>query len=445
MAHLYDPPSDSDTQDVSANQPYVPHFPPATVASVVDPQPAAVSPYTGLAQSAYEWGSDTLQTLRSFWDYQWADAEPADARAAEPAREQESVLTDTDTGSRPASSSSSASYRDLPGSGRHGPQPASTAARRELPPTHTNGALAGGGDGFGDLGTHRIASRARTEPVAIAQAERIVSDRRSLRSLALYANGRASLDDNVNRPGTRRRAHVKNRFDGRRSRYRCNIIGDNYRRKCVWARAPMSTKLKVILRFATFNKAEGIRTIGRDVLAPRGLAGSYEDYVDYCKQEFAAVLRIFADPGAYPILFHCHHGKDRTGIVAMLLLGILGVDDQVIAADYAQSAKNLEPVRKRMELLDMGAVGLPPSFCDSPAPVMLSLLHHIRTNYGSVRGYLRSAGLTTQEIGAIAWCLRGNFYSLVHAGSRRTVARGAAGAPRPDGPPEPDPEQQRFY
>ncbi|KAI9506167.1 protein-tyrosine phosphatase-like protein, partial [Coemansia spiralis] len=124
-----------------------------------------------------------------------------------------------------------------------------------------------------------------------------------------------------------------------------------------------------------------------------GLAGSYEDYIDYCKEGFAAVMRIFADPCAYPILFHCQHGKDRTGIIAMLLLGILEVDDEIIATDYALSEPNLKPVRRRMELLDMGAVGLPPSFCDSPPSAMLELLRHIRRNYGSVRGYLRSAGL----------------------------------------------------
>ncbi|KAJ2083430.1 hypothetical protein H4R24_000809 [Coemansia sp. RSA 988] len=212
---------------------------------------------------------------------------------------------------------------------------------------------------------------------------------------------------------------IANKFGGKRTRYRCNVIGENYRKRCVWAHAPLSTKIKVVLRFATFNKAEAIRTIGREVLAPRGLAGSYEDYVDYCKEEFAAVLRIFADPCAYPILFHCQHGKDRTGIVAMLLMGILDVDDYVIAEDYAQSEKNLAPVRKRMEMLDMGAVGLPPSFCDSPAPVMLSLLHHIRSNYGSIRGYLRSAGLTHKEINTIAWCLRGNFYAIAHPVPRR--------------------------
>ncbi|ORX67878.1 hypothetical protein DL89DRAFT_207205, partial [Linderina pennispora] len=124
-----------------------------------------------------------------------------------------------------------------------------------------------------------------------------------------------------------------------------------------------------------------------------GLAGSYEDYVDYCKEEFASVMRIFADPCAYPILFHCQHGKDRTGIVAALLLGILEVDDEIIAQDYALSQANLVSVRHRMETLDMGAVGLPPSFCDTPAPVMRNLLRHIRKNYGSVRGYLRTAGM----------------------------------------------------
>ncbi|KAJ2260267.1 hypothetical protein GGI01_003110, partial [Coemansia sp. RSA 376] len=218
------------------------------------------------------------------------------------------------------------------------------------------------------------------------------------------------------------RSYWDQQWAGAAGRYRCNIIGENYRKRCVWAHTPWSTRIKVIWRFAIFNKAEAIRTIGREVLTPRGLAGSYEDYVDYCKEEFAAVMRIFADPCAYPILFHCQHGKDRTGIVAMLLLGILGVDEEVIAADYAQSQDNLAPVRKRMELLDMGAVGLPPSFCDSPTFVMRNLLRHINYNYGSVRGYLRSAGLKEQEINTIAWCLRGNFYGVVHEKSRKAHA-----------------------
>ena len=42
----------------------------------------------------------------------------------------------------------------------------------------------------------------------------------------------------------------------------------------------------------------------------------------------AASLRLFADAENFPILVHCVHGKDRTGLIAMLLLGLLDVDEQ---------------------------------------------------------------------------------------------------------------------
>ncbi|KAJ2843686.1 hypothetical protein IWW36_005470 [Coemansia brasiliensis] len=51
---------------------------------------------------------------------------------------------------------------------------------------------------------------------------------------------------------------------------------------------------------------------------------------------------------------------------------------------------------------------------------MLNLLRHIRTNYGSVHGYLRSAGLSEREISTIAWCLRGNFCDIARAAPRRS-------------------------
>ena len=40
-------------------------------------------------------------------------------------------------------------------------------------------------------------------------------------------------------------------------------------------------------------------------------------------------------------LFHCRAGKDRTGVVAMLLLGLAGVSDEDIVADYAATQRYL--------------------------------------------------------------------------------------------------------
>ncbi|KAJ2025595.1 hypothetical protein GGI06_000523, partial [Coemansia sp. S85] len=457
-----------ETRNITLDEPYVPLFVPA--AETVSPPHQPVAPSNaplsagpldveaptlqqpGLAQSALGWGSETLQSLRSFWDQQWTGTtEPQpnlDSVAAEDSKQERSAnpalvrpdssnkaaadlasTASSDTGAAFDSDSDSQFYRNSPSDANRVDAPYGL-----LPVAHAgrNSGLSLGKDSSQTRQPEPSRSRATTEPIFTWHSPMATrtgnshdpdndndNNKDEPRQRVALKHGAPQFE----RPGLGvSKITVQNKFTGQRSRYRCNVIGENYRKRCVWAHTPWSTRIKVIWRFATFNKAEAIRTIGREVLTPRGLAGSYEDYIDYCKEEFAAVMRIFADPCAYPILFHCQHGKDRTGIVAMLLLGILGVDEEVIAADYAQSQDNLVPVRQRMELLDMGAVGLPPSFCDSPTFVMRNLLRHINYNYGSVRGYLRSAGLREQEINTIAWCLRGNFYGVVHKKSKKAQA-----------------------
>jgi hypothetical protein len=50
----------------------------------------------------------------------------------------------------------------------------------------------------------------------------------------------------------------------------------------------------------------------------------------------AAVLRVFARERNLPALVHCAHGKDRTGVVIMLLLMVCGVPHEAIVGDYVQ-------------------------------------------------------------------------------------------------------------
>lgn len=52
----------------------------------------------------------------------------------------------------------------------------------------------------------------------------------------------------------------------------------------------------------------------------------------------AAIAR--AAPGG--VAFHCGAGRDRSGLVAMLVLSLVGVGAAAIAADYALSAQRLE-------------------------------------------------------------------------------------------------------
>lgn len=52
------------------------------------------------------------------------------------------------------------------------------------------------------------------------------------------------------------------------------------------------------------------------------------------KKAHAAVFREFLDPANYPIVFHCIGGADRTGTVAYLLNGLLGVEEDELYKDY---------------------------------------------------------------------------------------------------------------
>lgn len=52
------------------------------------------------------------------------------------------------------------------------------------------------------------------------------------------------------------------------------------------------------------------------------------------RERYARVLRLLAEPGGTPLLFHCTAGKDRTGWAAALLLTALGVDRDTVFDDY---------------------------------------------------------------------------------------------------------------
>lgn len=65
------------------------------------------------------------------------------------------------------------------------------------------------------------------------------------------------------------------------------------------------------------------------------LVGGYGGFVDEkffdCKRK---VFRVIFDRSAYPIIFHCIGGADRTGTIAFMIEALLGVDEDQLALDY---------------------------------------------------------------------------------------------------------------
>ena len=59
-----------------------------------------------------------------------------------------------------------------------------------------------------------------------------------------------------------------------------------------------------------------------------------------------AALSAIADAGDGGVLFHCMSGRDRTGLVAMLLLSVIGAEPDAIVDDYLETVRNADALAR---------------------------------------------------------------------------------------------------
>jgi protein-tyrosine phosphatase len=124
-----------------------------------------------------------------------------------------------------------------------------------------------------------------------------------------------------------------------------------------------------------------------------GRAEVYSIILENYHPSIARIMRhIIAAPEG-GIVFHCHGGKDRTGTIAALLLDLVGVPHDIIAADYAESQYNLAaPPPKPGEQATFW------NQQTATADVILTVLARLHQRYGNTAAYLQHAGLTTNEL-----------------------------------------------
>ena len=75
--------------------------------------------------------------------------------------------------------------------------------------------------------------------------------------------------------------------------------------------------------------------LGPDVAFIRNSSPAYTGiFADEGKKKTAKNFRVFCDPKNYPIYFHCIGGADRTGSLAYVMLGVLGVSRHDMETDW---------------------------------------------------------------------------------------------------------------
>ncbi len=106
-------------------------------------------------------------------------------------------------------------------------------------------------------------------------------------------------------------------------------------------------------------------------------------------------LEIIAEKDNHPLVFHCTAGKDRTGVLAAMVLAAIGVVDEDVVDDYALSAPLMKDIRDRMTRDPETAQAVkdqPDLHWEASAESMTAFLSLLRREYGSVDGYLKANG-----------------------------------------------------
>jgi protein-tyrosine phosphatase len=120
-------------------------------------------------------------------------------------------------------------------------------------------------------------------------------------------------------------------------------------------------------------------------------ASVYIRLLERLAPELHIILERAGEAPDRPLLFHCAAGKDRTGIVAAVLLGVLGVSDEAILDDYELTSTYFTP--RRMDALadTMAEHGVTEEqlrpLLEARRPVLSSMLAHLYERWGGFDGY----------------------------------------------------------
>ncbi|KAL5365831.1 protein-tyrosine phosphatase-like protein [Aspergillus floccosus] len=148
----------------------------------------------------------------------------------------------------------------------------------------------------------------------------------------------------------------------------------------------------------------------------RGYTKMYLEILDVYAPSYRYALEHIRDEvdSNSSILFHCSAGKDRTGVLAALLMGLAGAPDTAIAAEYSLTRIGMEPQKELLSQIFLKSkpdwkVGAPgfSEFVNVRASYMLEFLDALRARYGSIEGYVKyRLGLSDEDVDKIKLALK---------------------------------------
>ena len=100
------------------------------------------------------------------------------------------------------------------------------------------------------------------------------------------------------------------------------------------------------------------------------------------------------------VVFHCSAGKDRTGLMAAMLLEVLGVDAETIEADYLLTNEAVEGILRRIQAMQPHASPTTQSLAAQPLALQ-KFRDTLHREYGGAEAYLRNHGVTAETLASL--------------------------------------------
>lgn len=150
------------------------------------------------------------------------------------------------------------------------------------------------------------------------------------------------------------------------------------------------------------------RSSGHDAAMRMTLGERYIGLLEMARDPIGRVIEAIAHAKAGAV-YHCAAGKDRTGVISAVLLGALGVPNDLIVADYALSGENIDAIIDRvmsMKGYSETLKEMPEDTLHAKPETMEAVVAHVDGRYGSMAGYLEDIGLGEETLARLrAKCL----------------------------------------
>jgi hypothetical protein len=133
------------------------------------------------------------------------------------------------------------------------------------------------------------------------------------------------------------------------------------------------------------------------------LSSAYQWLIHNSGPRVADAVNAIADANGSAVVFHCSAGKDRTGLLAAMVLEVLGVDAETIIDDYLLTNQAVEGILRRIQAMQPHASPTTQSLAAQPL-AFHGFQNTLHREYGGAESYLRRHGVSGESLER----LRGN-------------------------------------